>query len=74
MYKHLVIIAMAGVSCRYHDPNMLKVSPEQRLIMRNIPFFVLPPHESTPRTAHIGPRVDTHNTRWLYLYSVYVIQ
>ena len=49
--------------------DLLRVSPEQRLIMRNIPFFVLPSHMATP---HVGARVDCHNSRYAvpFLYDV----
>lgn len=57
------------IKFRLHNMDLLWVSPEQRLIMRNIPFFVLPSHMATP---HVGARIDCHNSRYVntILYDV----
>jgi len=40
-----------------------ELTPEQRLVQRTVPFFLLPGYETVPNTANIKARVDTHNPR-----------
>ena len=46
------------------DIPFLVLTPEQRLMLRSVPFFLLPDYETLPNLSRVRSKVNTKNPRY----------